>query len=387
MLKNQKDLFNLPDDITYLNCSYMSPMLKSVAEVGVRALYGKEDPTSVKPEDFFKNTSALRAEFAKLINAKSGNDCAIVPSVSYALANVAKNLKAGQGDNIVIADEQFPSNFYAWKELGREKGIELKYVSAPNVKEGRGKLWNERILETIDSNTKMVATGHVHWADGTKFNLSAIRERADEVGAILVIDGTQSIGALPFDVQKFRPDAVVASGYKWLMGPYSSGVAYFGEYFRDGRPIENNWMNRLNSEDFRNLINYQDEYQPGAIRYEVGESANFILTPMLTRAIRQINEWGTENIQSYCQKLLDPYLPELKEMDIYIEDGAYCGHHLFGLRLPEQIEIEDIKNKLEEQRIFISVRGNSIRVSPHLYNTSYDIGRLIEILMIALKDR
>ncbi len=383
MLNNQKDLFNLPDDITYLNCSYMSPMLKSVAEVGVRALYGKEDPTSVKPEDFFKNTSALRAEFAKLINAKSGNDCVIVPSVSYALANVAKNLKAGHGDNIVIADEQFPSNVYAWKELEREKGIELKYVSAPNTREGRGKLWNERILETIDSNTKMVATGHVHWADGTKFNLSAIRERADEMGAILVIDGTQSIGALPFDVQKFRPDAVVASGYKWLMGPYSSGVAYFGEYFRDGRPIENNWMNRLNSEDFRNLINYQDDYQPGAIRYEVGESANFILTPMLTRAIQQINEWQPENIQAYCKNLTAPFLNELQNIGIAVEDEAYRAEHLLGLRLPDHMVMEDVKKRFDAERIFVSIRGNSIRVSPHLYNGEADLRRLTECFKVS----
>lgn len=378
MLSTQKELFNLPDDITYLNCSYMSPMLKSVAEVGVRSLYGKDDPTSVKPEDFFKNTSALRTEFAKLINARSEKDCAIIPSVSYGMANVAKNLKAGKGDNIVIADEQFPSNVYAWKELEKERGIELKYVSAPNVKEGRGQRWNESILDAIDANTKMVSTGHVHWADGTKFDLKAIRKRADEVGAILVIDGTQSIGALPFNIQEFRPDAVVVAGYKWLMGPYASGVAYFGEYFKDGRPIENNWMNRLNSEDFRNLINYQDEYQPGSIRYEVGESANFILSPMLTRALQQVNEWGPENIQAYCKQLTAPYLKELKAMGIQIEDEAYRGEHLFGLRLPEGMDMEEVRQRFEAERIYVSIRGNSIRVSPHLYNSETDLAKLVE---------
>lgn len=378
MINHQKDLFNLPEDITYLNCSYMSPMLKSVAEVGVRALYGKDDPTSVKPEDFHKTTSALRAEFAKLINAPSQQDCAIVPSVSYAMANVAKNLKAGKGDNIVIADEQFPSNVYAWKELEKERGIELKYVAPPQVKVNRGKLWNEKILETIDSNTKMVATGHVHWTDGTKFDLEAIRKRADEVGAILVIDGTQSIGALPFDLQKIRPDAMVASGYKWLMGPYASGVAYYGEYFQDGKPIENNWMNRLNSEDFRNLINYQDEYQSGSIRYEVGESANFILTPMLTRAIQQINEWGPENIQTYCQQLTAPFLSELKAMGVSIEEDAYRSQHLFGLRLPEHMEMEELRKRFDDRKIFVSIRGNSIRIAPHLYNDAHDMEALVE---------
>ncbi len=380
MLSNQKDLFNLPEDITYLNCSFMSPMLKSVAEVGVRAVYGKDDPTSVSPDDFFKNTSALRSEFAKLLNISSERDCAIVPSVSYAMANVAKNLKAGKGDNIVIADEQFPSNVYAWKELEREKGISLKLVQPPTENENRGKRWNEMILEAIDTNTKMVSTGHVHWADGTLFDLAAIRERADEVGAILVIDGTQSIGALPFDVQKFRPDAVVAAGYKWLMGPYSSGVAYFGEYFANGRPIENNWMNRLNSENFAGLVNYQDDYQNGSIRYEVGESANFILTPMLTRAIQQVNEWTPEGIQEYLGNLTAPYLQELSEIGIQFENDEYRGKHLYGLRLPQHMNLEEVKANFSKNHIYVSIRGNSIRVSPHLYNGEKDLIKLVETL-------
>ncbi|OEK03205.1 aminotransferase class V [Roseivirga sp. 4D4] len=378
MLSNQRHLFNLPDDIAYLNCSYMSPMLKSVAEIGVRAIYDKDDPSSNKPETFFDNTSALRTEFAKLIDAPSERSCAITPSVSYALANVAKNLKAGKGDNIVIADEQFPSNYYAWDALSKEKDITLKVVSAPNMTEGRGKKWNELILEAIDANTKMIATGHVHWADGTKFDLAAIRKRADEVGAIMVIDGTQSIGALPFSVAEFRPDAVVAAGYKWMMGPYASGVSYFGEYFKDGSPIENNWMNRLNSEDFGNLINYQEHYQPGSIRYEVGESANFILTPMLTRAIAQVNEWGPENIQTYCENLTAPYISELRALGVQIEAEAYRGRHLFGLRLPDHMDMDEIKKTFAERRIFVSVRGNSIRISPNLYNLESDLDKLVD---------
>ena len=353
-------------------------MLKSVAEIGVHAIYAKDDPSSNKPESFFSTTSALRTEFAKLIDAPSERSCAITPSVSYALANVAKNLKAGKGDNIVIAEEQFPSNFYAWDALSKEKGITLKVVAAPDMIEGRGKKWNELLLEAIDSNTKMIATGLVHWADGTKFDLAAIRQRADEVGAILVIDGTQSIGALPFSVADFRPDAVVAASYKWMMGPYASGVSYFGEYFQDGNPIENNWMNRLNSEDFGNLINYQEQYQPGSIRYEVGESANFILTPMLTKAISQVNEWGPQNIQDYCKKLTSPYIKELKELGVQIEADEYRGRHLFGLRLPNHMDMEEIKKQFAERKIFVSIRGNSIRISPNLYNLESDLERLVD---------
>ncbi len=376
MLDNQRHLFNLPEDTTYLNCAYMSPMLKSVAQKGIHAIYGKEDPTTIKAEDFFNNTRKLREEFARLIKVADPNQCAIIPSVSYGMATVANNLKADRGDNIIVTDEQFPSNVYAWHSLAKERGIEVNVVAAPKG-EARGKRWNELILEAINPRTKMVAIGHVHWADGTRYDLKAIRKRSREVGAILVIDGTQSIGALPFSVREFEPDAVVTAGYKWLMGPYSSGVAYYGEYFANGKPIENNWMNRLKSEEFANLVNYQEAYQPGSVRYEVGESANFILTPMLTEAIRQINAWGPENIQNYCEKLTATYLKELQEMGFQVESPEFRGNHLFGVRLPEHMPLEPIKNYFSEQKVFVSYRGNSIRVAPHVYNTETDMEALL----------
>ena len=379
MLDNQSHLFNLPDDITYLNCSFMSPMLKSVAQVGVSNIYTKEDPTSITSKDFFDNTKALRSEFAQLVNAPASH-CAIAASASYGMANIAKNLQAGQGDNIVIADAQFPSNVYAWMALKEEKGIEIKLVAPPAQPQNRGRLWNQKILEAIDSNTKMVATGHVHWSDGTLFDLGAIRQRTRDVGAIMVIDGTQSIGALPFDVQEIEPDALVSAGYKWMMGPYSTAMCYFGDYFSQGSPIENNWMNRLDSENFANLINYQEAYQPGMIRYDVGESANFILTPMLTQALKQIKAWGPQHIQDYTQKIAAPYLDILKSAGIWIEEEGYRAHHLIGLRLPEYMDLKEVKMKLEDDKVFVSIRGNSIRVSPHLYNSAEDFHHLLSVL-------
>lgn len=376
MLENQSHLFNLPEDITYLNCAYMSPMLKSVAEKGVQAVYRKEDPTTIKPEDFFTSGRELRAAFAELIEVDHPQLCATIPSVSYGMATVARNLKAGKGDNIIMADEQFPSNVYAWKNLAQERNLDLKVIKPPTGP-NRGQRWNQMILEAIDTNTKMVSIGHVHWADGTKFDLAEIRKRTEDVGAILVIDGTQSIGALPFSVKEFRPDAVIVAGYKWLMGPYSLGVAYYGDYFQQGQPVENNWMNRLNSEDFANLVNYQDDYQPGSIRYEVGESANFILSPMLTEAIRQVNRWGAQNVQAYCEKLTAPFLKELQEMGFQVETPDYRGHHLIGIRLPGHISMDAVKEHFAANRVFVSYRGNSIRIAPHLYNGAKDLETLM----------
>jgi selenocysteine lyase/cysteine desulfurase len=381
MLSLQRSKFSLPKESTYLNCAYMSPLLKSVEKAGMEGIKRKRNPFSITPSDFFTDTEKLRAEFAKLINVSNKKRIALVPSVSYGMANVVKNLRIERGDNIVVAAEQFPSNYYPWHKLCAEQGSNLKAISPPLILNGRGKEWNERILNSIDTKTKLVALGHVHWADGTLFQLADIRKRTKEVGALLIIDGTQSVGALPFDVSVIQPDALICGGYKWLMGAYSLGYAYYSEYFDQGKPVEENWINRLDSENFSGLVNYQNEYQPGALRYEVGEHSNFILVPMGIAALKQINQWKPKNIQHYCAKISNEAIAKLRERGFWIEDEKYRGMHLFGIRLPERIDQEKLKLRLKRNKISVSFRGDAIRVSPNVYNTEAELTRLANVLM------
>ncbi len=357
----------------------MSPLLKSVEKAGLKGMLRKRNPFSITPTDFFTETEILRQEYARLINVKQSNRIVIIPSVSYGIATVAKNMKLSAGDQMIVAAEQFPSNYYSWSELAQERGAELKVVSSIHGA-GRGKIWNERILESINSKTKLVALGHVHWADGTLFQLEEIRKRTKEVGALLVIDGTQSVGALPFDVQKIQPDALICAGYKWLMGPYSIGLAYYGEYFDQGKPLEENWINRKDSENFAALINYQSGYQPSALRYEVGEHSNFIAVPMMLAAIKQIIQWKPANIQVYCQKISKKALAQLTDAGFWIEDPKYRGHHLFGIRLPQNINREKVVEALKKNKIAVSFRGDAIRVAPHVYNSEAEMNKLASVL-------
>ena len=381
MLTNQKSLFSLPEHVTYLNCAYMSPLMKEVEAVGVEALKKKGNPAAISVSDFFEDTDRLRASFSKLINTPEPNRIVVIPSVSYGIANVIRNVRLEKGDNVVIINEQFPSNYYSWHRLCTDSGAELKVVSAKGRNEERGKSWNEKILHSIDRRTKLVALGHVHWADGTLFDLEEIRKRTKEIEALMIIDGTQSVGALPFDIQTLQPDALICAGYKWLMGPYSIGLAYYGPFFDDGIPIEENWINRLHSEDFAGLVNYQTEYQPGALRYEVGEHSNFNLVPMLLKAVEKLNEWGPAQIQKYCDQITKEALDTLSQEGFSIECADYRGAHLFGIRLPHSIPIDLLKSKLSQANINVSVRGDAVRVSPHVYNTKEDMARLAEVLV------
>jgi selenocysteine lyase/cysteine desulfurase len=380
MISLQRSKFSLPTGSTYLNCAYMSPLLKSVEKVGIKGIKRKRNPFDISTDDFFTETEKLRSEFANLINIVDKKRIALIPSVSYGMANVVENVKMEKGQNIIVAAEQFPSNYYPWHKLCAKSKSELKVVSPPPIFQGRGNEWNNRILNAIDSKTKVVALGHVHWADGTLFQLAEIRKRTRAVGALLIIDGTQSVGALPFDASIIQPDALVCGGYKWLMGPYSLGIVYYGEYFDQGNPIEENWINRLNSEDFAGLVNYQDDYQPGALRYEVGEHSNFILVPMLLAALKQINQWKPANVQNYCAKISEKAIRQLREKGFWIEEERNRGRHLFGIRLPETIDKEKLKGSLKKNKISVSFRGDAIRVSPNVYNTEAEMLKLAKVL-------
>ena len=376
-MQSHKHLFSLPSDITYINGAYMSPQLKSVEQVGLENVVRKSNPMSIAPQDFFTDRKRLKERFAQLIDAPDAQNCAIIPSVSYGIATVAKNCLLSQGDEVLLVDEQFPSNVYAWREKAQETGATITMITPPEAFEHRGKNWNTKILEAISTKTKVVAMAHIHWADGTLFDLVSIRKRANEVGAKLIIDGTQSVGALPFSVQEIQPDALICGGYKWLLGPYSLGMAYYADTFNDGQPLEYNWMSRLNSEDFSQLVNYQDEFQPKADRYCVGESSNFILVPMQIRAIEQLLDWGTDYIQTYCRYISVKAVDALRSKGCFIEEESYRAHHLFGVYLPDHIDLKVLQERFRQNDISVGIRGKAIRVSPHVYNTEKDFEKFI----------
>jgi len=377
-MKNQSALFQLEEGVTYLNGAFMSPLLNSAASIGQQQVIAKQRPYSMSGDDFFSTLKAVKQEFSTLINLQELDRISIIPSVSYGLANVAKNVDV-RGKEILVVDEQFPSNIYPWMELEESQNAKIVFVSPPSKLENRGKIWNERILDAINSNTALIAISHTHWADGTLFDVQEIRKQTRDVGALLIIDGTQSVGAYPFDVQEIEPDALICAGYKWLMGPYGIGVAYYGSAFDNGTPIEQNWINRKGSENFAALVNYQAEYQPGAMRYSVGEQSNFILLPMLLEAIKQLNTWGVGNIQGYCKSITEKPLSLLQQKGYWVEDLAFRGSHLFGLR-KQGLDIGKLKEELEKHHLYVSIRGSSIRVSPNIYNTEDDLMKLVDVL-------
>jgi selenocysteine lyase/cysteine desulfurase len=374
----QSAAFSLPPGLHYLNCAYMGPLPRESQQAGIAAIARKGNPSTIVPADFFSESEEVRRLFAELINGDSSR-VAIIPAVSYGVATVARNTPIERGQNIVVVGEDFPSDVYGWRKSARKAAAELRVIAPPEGA-NRGAAWNELVLAAIDQHTAVVALPHVHWTDGTRFDLMEIGRAARAARAALIVDATQSAGALPFDVQQIQPDAVICAGYKWLLGPYSTALAYFGPRYDCGEPIEDNWIARKGSEDFQRLVECEDEYDSGAIRYDGGQRSNFILLPMLIAALRLVLNLTPEGIQQYCERLIQQPIDRAQELGFSAEERQWRGSHLFGLRAPEGMDLKRLSHALQARSVAVSLRGSAIRVSPHVYNSDEDLDALIQAL-------
>ena len=232
VIPSQRHRFDIPREVAYLNCAYMSPLMTEVVEAGRAAVARKARPWQIRPIDFFTGPDALRPLFARLIGADA-DGVALIPAASYGLAIAAANLPLGPGRRILVLEDQFPSNVYCWQARAAETGAEVATVGP-----GADGDLTAALLAAIDERTAIVACPHCRWTDGALLDLAAVGAAARAAGAALVLDLTQSAGALPFDAAAVRPDFVVAACYKWLLGPYATGFLWVAPEHRDGRPLE-----------------------------------------------------------------------------------------------------------------------------------------------------
>ena len=377
MLENQRRLFDIPDDIAYLNCAYMSPLSHAVVAAMAAGVQTKVQPWTYTPADFFTYSEQARDRFAKLING-SGEDIAIVPAASYGTAIAANALPLKSGEEILLLADQFPSNVYPWREKARQCGAGIRTVPRPQNGD-----WTPAILAEISEQTAIIALPHCHWTDGGLVDLVRVGEAARANGAALVLDLTQSLGALPFDVTAVQPDLMVCSGYKWLMGPYTLSYLYVSPRWQDTPPLEHNWIDRKGSEDFSRLVEYQDDYQPGARRFDMGQRANPALLGGSIAALDQLLDWTPEKIsQSLGAKTAD-IAARAAKLGLTSTPAALRAPHFLGLGFPSGMP-ETLLPELAAQNVFVSIRGTSMRVTPHLYNTDADVDRLFDALAAVL---
>jgi selenocysteine lyase/cysteine desulfurase len=371
-----RDRFDLPDDVCYLNCAYMSPLLKAVRDAGHRGVERKATPWRIAPSDFFEEAEEARGLFAALIGAEA-DDIALTTSAGYGLAVAALNAPLGPGQTVVLMADEFPAAYYTWKAAADRAGATLRIANKESSQS-----WTDALLAAIDSSVRVVSVSPCHWTDGEPVALAPLRARCDEVGALLVLDATQWVGAAPFSVAELRPDYVAVATYKWLLGPYSFGFLYVAPRHQDGRPLDESWINRAGSDDFRRLTNYEAGYRPGARRFDLGEPSNFILLPMVIAALRQLLAWDVGAISAGLRRITSSIAEQLRAANVAPERLTSGSPHIVGLTLAPPIE-EGLGAWFAERRIYVSLRGTKMRIAPHLYVRPADVERFVAAVVEA----
>jgi selenocysteine lyase/cysteine desulfurase len=373
MLPCQRQLFDIPDDVAYLNCAYMSPLMKPAFDAGIAGLARKGHPWKLTADEFFTGSEEFRKTAAQLLNCSA--DCiAIVSSAGYGIQTAAGNLTVRKGQSILVLAEQFPSNYYPWQRLAEEKGAVLKVVPWPADDD-----WTAAVVDALSDDVAIAALPNVHWTSGGRLDLVRIGGACRRLGSALALDLTQSLGALDFNVNDVQPDFAVAASYKWLLGPYSTGLMYVAPEWHGGSPLEEGWIQRSNSRDFSSLILYSDEYDAGARRFDMGERSNFALLPAAKRAIEQILEWKVAQISETCGAMNRRLATAAAEVGFTAPVEPLRAPHYLCLRRKAPIP-KELAEMLAREKVFVSVRGSSMRVTPHVYNTVEDCDRLIACL-------
>ncbi len=369
--------FDVPEEVAYFNTASLSPILRAVRAAGEAALAQRAQPWKVRGEDWFAGVERLRGLFARFVGGDA-DGVAMVPATSYGFAVAARNLPLDADQRIVVLAEEYPSGIYTWRRLAAQTGAEIHTVTRE-----AGQTWTDAVVGALDERVGVVSVPNVHWTDGALVDLGLVAARSRQVGARLVVDASQSLGAMPLDVADLRPDFVVSVGYKWLLGPFGRSYLWVAPEHRQGEPLEENWIARGGAEDFARLVDYRDDYQPGARRYDQGARTLFELTPMAVAALEQLLAWGVERIAASLNQVTADITRRAASLGLDASDGAPRGPHLLGLRLPVDAR-ERVLPVLAQANCFAAMRGDSLRVAPHLHVTPADVDRLIDTLATTL---
>lgn len=366
------DEFAQAPDLRYLNHAAVGPWPKRTAVAVSRfaeenVLRGARDYP-----DWMKVEQRLRERLARLLNAPSTDDIALVKNTSEALSFVAFGLNWEAGDNVVISDEEFPSNRVVWEAL-KPKGVDVIQVSL------KGDDPEGALLAACGPRTRLLSVSSVQFATGTRLNIERLGHGLKQRGVLFCIDAIQHIGALPFDVQASQCDFAMADGHKWMCSPEGLGVFYCRAALRPHLKLHAfGWHMLEHSGDYG-----RHEWQPAATaqRFECG-SPNTLGAMALDASLSLLEEIGMEQVGNAV-------LERVK----WLEEGlsAISGVQLHSSREVERrsgiltfsidgLQANTVWQQLMQNQVVCLPRGPGIRFSPHFYTQSRVIEETLAIV-------
>ncbi|MCA6124092.1 aminotransferase class V-fold PLP-dependent enzyme [Bradyrhizobium sp. WSM 1704] len=382
MLPSQRDLFDVPRDVCYLNSASYSPLPLTTQEAGRAAVGRKGRPWTLDAGFAHRQYERVRSAAARLINA-DGDDIALIPAISYGVATMAKVLTIPRGTRVIVLENDHSSPVLEWYGRAEAQGFVVETVRQPSDGD-----WTSAVSAAIERPgappVGLASISSVHWSDGGMIDVDRVQAALRRHGAMFVIDATQSAGVIAMDVKQLDPDAVLFPTYKWLVGPYGRAFLYVAKRHQGGVPLEQTSSGRRNVNS-ENPVYFGDlGYVDNAQRYDMGERDYFISLEMASIGMEMMAGWGTAAISQRLAMLTQRIADGVRELGFDMLDRRVRAPHILSLGVAGGVS-KDLIARLAAENIYVAPRLGRMRISPHVFNDEADVDRFVAVLAQKLR--
>ena len=315
----------------------------------------------------------IKSKLSKLFNCMVEN-VAVLSSASEFLSQLPYIIGKSNSGKVIMIRSDFPSLIRPW--LGaNSRGKRFDITLVDDTSETS---LTEKILNEVDSKTLAIIVSHVQFSTGTKVHLKKIKDAATKVGAYFILDVTQSAGAIPISDEGLPADALVCSGYKWLGGHGGAGFAILSDKLLEIEPLATGWMSSHRPFEM-NTSNL--DFSDSAMKY-TQSTMSYVTIKGIEKSLKQILELNIQSIQEHSVSLSANFLKKIEGSEwrpFRPKEDTESSPHIIVIDKEGQ-NITEIFNKLNQEKIIVSMRNNRIRISLAHYNSLDDINTLAEVL-------
>ena len=364
-------------DVIYMNVSYQGPLPLASIRAAEEALKWKMLPFNIPDGLHFDLPDRVRTKIARII-AADPDDVAITTGASAGAACVAAGIDWQPGDEVLIGQREFPIHYASWFPYERTGKLKMRMIAPA----GRF-ITADDYIPAIGPRTRIVSASLVRFDDGARLDALRVAEACHKVGAMLLLDASQCTGAMPMTVAELGADFIVCSGYKWLLGPYGAG--FFWVAPGAGERLKTGPLNYQALEGARNFTGLPAENLcavPGARRWDAAETANFTNLAALDASLDLVLAVGVDEVANHNHALVGQIIERLPGSRCTLASPAERERRgpYVCIAARDTTETVALYEKLRANRVFVSLREGSIRISPYLYNTPEQISRLMDLL-------
>jgi selenocysteine lyase/cysteine desulfurase len=362
---------------TYLNLASNSPIPKGSIKRLQEAIEWKKFPQRIPDAAFFDVPNRVRAAIAQLIGGKS-EEIALTTGASTGMSAVAYGFAWQPGDEVLTASGEFPLQYATWKPMEEREAIRLSVVKPSGAFHTA-----DDFVAALTPRTRLVSVSHVRFDDAAKIDAAKLAAACHAQGALLLLDVSQSCGAVPMNVEQMGADFLVCAGYKWLLGPFGTGFFWAKhEHICKMRPGPFYWMAAEGVNNFADLATAPPRPANAAKRWDAAETANYYDLAALEGGVELVLRAGVQTVADHNHRLTEQLFARLpKDRCVSaspLERADRGPYGCFQARSPEKTK--ELYERLLAENVIVSLRERRIRVSPYLYNTERDIDRLIKVI-------